>query len=60
MNDLHARPARFDDERRDLLSRLAVLARGVGGARHDDEQFSAGPVGAPQLLAIENERLSVV
>ena len=60
MHDLHARPVRLDDERRDLLARFAVFADCIRCARHHDEQLGSRPVGAPELLAIQDERFSVL
>src|SRR5207237_1071786 len=54
VDDFHARPRLLDDERGDLLARLAV-DDGVRRPRHDDEEFGARPVGAPELLAVEDE-----
>ena len=54
MHDFDARPRRLDDERRDLLARLAIHD-GVRRARHHHEQLGARAIRAPQLLAVEDE-----
>ena len=58
MRDLHPRGVHLDDERRDLVFRLAVdHFRRRPGHDHDDAGFRA--VGTPQFFAIQDEMASV-
>ena len=58
MRDLHARRVHLDDERRDLVFRLAIhqFRRRPG---HDDDDAGFGAVGAPQFFAVQHEMFSV-
>ena len=57
--DFHTRPRGLHDERGDLPLLLPVHDLGRG-ARHHHHQFRLGAVGAPQLLAVQEPRLSVL
>ena len=59
MNDLDARHRCLDDERRDLLPSFAVNDL-VRRSRHHHEQLGARSIGAPQLLAVDDEASAVL
>ena len=59
MRNLDPGHACVDYERRDLLDVLAVLHL-LGRARHHHEQLGARSICAPQLLAVDDEMLTIL
>jgi hypothetical protein len=60
MDDFNTRRGSLDDERGDSFARASVLRRDIRRARHDHEQVGARPVGAPELLAVQQKVGSVL